>query len=182
MNPADPKSDRADPAEELNADQLLNLVYAELRRLASSYLRAERPGHTLQTTALVHEAYLRMRRQDAGWNDAAHVLGVAARQMRRVLVDHARARHRLKRSGELLVVSEAGRPGVDVLALDAALDELAALDARQAEIVELRYFGGLNVDEAAAILAISPATLHREWAMARAWLRSRLEPGGAHDT
>lgn len=162
---------------------IIPVVYAELRRLASAYLRGERAGHTLQTTDLVHEAYLRMCGQQASWANSEHVLGIAARQMRRVLVDHARARQRLKRSGDLLV-APAGteQPGVEVIALDAALDELAGFDPRQAEIVELRYFGGLTAEETSRTLTVSLATVHREWAMARAWLRHRLESGGGDDT
>jgi RNA polymerase sigma factor (TIGR02999 family) len=124
-------------------DRLIPLVYAELRRLAAHYLRGERPGHTLQTTELVHEAYVRLRDQQADFHNPGQVLGIAARQMRRILVDHARARGRLKRSGAgvLIEATEWGQSGVDVLALDQALEELAALDARQTAIVEMSTRG-----------------------------------------
>lgn len=162
-------------------DRMIPLAYAELRRLANLYLRRERPGYTLQTTELVHEAYLRLRQQGVEWANPGQVLGIAARQMRRILVDRARARHRLKRGGGQTLAGPPSAQPVDVLALDEALSDLAKLDARQAEIVELRYFGGLSVEETAEALAISPATVHREWAMARAWLKQQLG-GGPHDT
>jgi len=169
---------------ESDLDRIIPLAYAELRRLADVYLRGERPGHTLQPTALVHEAYLRLREQHVEWQNPGQVLGIAARQMRRILVDHARARNRQKRGGgePLLVVDDIPDKGVDIMALDEALSDLARLDERQAGIVELRYFGGLSVEETAAALEISPATVHREWAMAKAWLRQALAGGGAHDT
>ena len=162
-------------------DQLLPLVYRELRRQAASYLRRERVGHTLPATALVHEAYLRLVGQDAGFANRAHFLALAASMMRRVLVDHARARAAAKRPRPELHISleEAGpsiepRP-VELLSLDRALTELAALDARQARLVELRYFVGLTAEEAAEVLGISPTTVKREWNLARAWLYRHLK-------
>jgi RNA polymerase sigma factor (TIGR02999 family) len=163
-------------------DALLPVVYAELHRQAERALRRETPGHTLQATALVHEAYLRLVEQDhARWQNRAQFLGVAAHLMRRVLVDHARARHAAKRGGaaeavtlgDVDVAREA--PGVDVLALHEALERLAGLDPAQARLVELRFFGGLTIEETAEALGISPATVKREWATARAWLRRELE-------
>jgi RNA polymerase sigma-70 factor (ECF subfamily) len=167
-------------------DRLLPLVYAELRRVAARRLARERAGHTLVPTALVHEAYLRLVEQhSAQWQGRAHFFGVAAELMRRILVDHARARAAAKRgAGQTLVSLDAAReprgpgaPDVDVLALNAALDRLAELDPRQARIVELRYFGGLSVDETALILDLSPATVKRAWTMARAWLFRELGGG-----
>jgi RNA polymerase sigma-70 factor, ECF subfamily len=153
-----------------------------LRRLAHAYLRGERNGHTLQTTALVHEAYLRLVRQDpATFDERSRFIGTAAHLMRQILVDYARARHRLKRGGDdvrvpldewVAIVDPARADQWEVL--DAALDRLATLSARQARIVELRYFGGLTVEEAASVLDVSPKTVKRDWAAARAWLRREL--------
>ena len=161
------------------ADELVTLVYAELRRMAKARLRDERPGHTLQATALVHEAWMRLMNQHgATWQNRAQFFAVAAQAMRRILVDHARKRSAAKR-GEgtstvdvdaLAHVLTAPIPDDRLLALDAALEELATLDARQARIVELRFFGGLSVEEAADVLAVSPTTIKREWSTARAWL------------
>jgi len=163
-------------------EALLPLVYAELRSLASGYLRRERGDHTLQPTALVHEAYLRLVDQRrVKWRNRAHFYGIAARMMRRVLVDHARAKHAVRRGGGVEFVplvddqASASVPGVDVIALDEALERLAALDERQAQIVELRYFGGLSIEETAEALGISDATVAREWTAARAWLRAELD-------
>jgi RNA polymerase sigma-70 factor (ECF subfamily) len=161
------------------ADKLVPLVYSELRRIAASKLRSERDGHTLQPTALVHEAWLRLMQQhDSGWQNREQFFAIAAQAMRRVLVDHARKRHAAKRGdGEAPVdVDEVSQiltvtlPDDRLLALDDALEGLAALDARQARIVELRFFGGLSVEETASVLAISPTTVKREWATGRAWL------------
>jgi len=163
-------------------EDLLPLVYAELRRLATGYLRHERGDHTLQPTALVHEAYLRLVDQRrVKWRNRAHFYGIAARMMRRVLVDHARARRAARRGGgvELMPLVEnlasTSTRDVDVLALDEALERLAALDERQARIVELKYFGGLSIEETAEVLGISDATVAREWTAARAWLRAELD-------
>jgi RNA polymerase sigma factor (TIGR02999 family) len=162
------------------------LVYDELRRLAASYLRRERPGQTLQATALVHEAYVRLIGEKAhNWQNRTHFLAIAALSMRQILVQRARARKAAKRGGDperitideqLLAAPDTGAPDqIDLLALDAALDRLAALNERQARIVELRYFGGLGVEEAAEALGISPATVKRDWTLARAWLKRELK-------
>jgi RNA polymerase sigma factor (TIGR02999 family) len=164
-------------------DDLLPVVYAEVRRLARSYLRRERSDHTLQPTALVHEAYLRLVDQrDVRWQNRAHFFGIAAQIMRRILVDHARMRHAGKRGNGLAPVAlddamqvAAPDADLDVVALDEALETLAELDPRQARIVELRYFGGLSIEETGEIVNLSPATVKREWAAARAWLRRELE-------
>lgn len=162
-------------------DQLVPAVYDELHRQAERYLRRERPGHTLQTTGLVHEAYLRLVDQrQADWQNRAQFFGVAAQMMRRVLIDHARSKHAAKRGGSGIQVTledataAAEERGLDLLELDEALTRLAALDPQQAKIVELRYFTGLGIEETAQVLGISPATVKREWAMARAWLRREL--------
>ncbi len=161
------------------ADELVTLVYAELRRMAKARLRDERPGHTLQATALVHEAWMRLMNQHgASWQNRAQFFAVAAQAMRRILVDHARKRSAAKRGDgtssvdidALAHVLSAPLPDDRLLALDAALEELATLDPRQARIVELRFFGGLSVEEAADILGVSPTTVKREWSTARAWL------------
>jgi RNA polymerase sigma factor (TIGR02999 family) len=158
-------------------EQLLPLVYDELHRLAGAYMRRERPGHTLQPTALVHEAYLRLvDQQRVDWRNRAQFVGVAALMMRRVLVNHARDRAAAKRGADaervpLTLAGEAfHRPEVDVLALHEALDRLAALDPRKAKVVELKFFGGLTTEEIAGALELSPATVEREWSFARAWL------------
>ena len=165
-------------------DRLAPLVYDELRRQARRQLHGERAGHTLQPTALVHEAFLRLVEQRrAQWQNREQFFAVASRAMRRVLVDHARARMAAKRGdGQTLVALDEARapsasPGVDVLALDRALDRLAGLDPRQARVVELRYFGGLTAPETAAALDVSLATVNRDWAMARAWLFRELGGG-----
>lgn len=161
--------------------KLMPRVYDELHRLAGHLMRREQAGHTLQPTALVHEAYLRMVDQTrADWQNRAHFLAVAAQMLRRVLVDHARAKQRLKRSsGTMLLSFEeslASGPALDldVVALDEALSELARIDPQQSRIVELRFFAGVSIEETAASLAISPATVKRDWAVARAWLHRRL--------
>ncbi|HEV8498199.1 MAG TPA: ECF-type sigma factor [Gemmatimonadaceae bacterium] len=165
------------------SEELVPLVYAELRRQARRVLRREGEGHTLQATALVHEAWLRLDGQhDARWESRTQFLAVAAQTMRRVLVDHARARRALKRGGggTQVTLGEADHAAattddVDVLALDDALDRLATMDPRKARLVELRYFAGLSMPEAAAALGVSLATVGREWAVARMWLRRELE-------
>lgn len=165
-------------------DELAPLVYGELRRRAAAYLRQERADHTLQPTALVHEAYLRLLGQErVAWQNRGHFFGMAAQMMRRVLVDHARAHRAAKRPrGEYRVaVDEAyavgAPPDCEVLLLDQALTELAAFDLRQAQIVELRYFGGLSEQEVAKLLSVSRSTVTREWQTARAWLYRRLTQG-----
>ena len=162
------------------ADDLAPLVYDELRRVAAAYMRRERPGQTLQATALVHEAYLRLADAGTPWNDRRHFVGIAARSMRQILVERARARGAAKRWGALNRVSItdslalASDPETMLPALDEAIDRLAEIDAEQAKIVELRYFAGMSVEEAAEALSISPATLKRRWALARAWLFREL--------
>lgn len=162
-------------------DQLLPLVYAELRRIATRQLRRERAGHTLQPTALVHEVYLRLVDQrNVDWRNRAHFFGVAAQVMRRILVDHARRHKASKRGDGLPRVSldeakEVATPdAISVLALDQALDRLAGMDAELARIVELRAFGGLTIEEAACVLKMSPSTAKREWRTAKAWLTREL--------
>jgi RNA polymerase sigma factor (TIGR02999 family) len=159
-------------------DELMPLVYEELRRLAHQCIRRERPGHTLQTSALLNEAYLRLIDQkNINWQDRAHFFGIAARLMRQVLVDYARKRRYAKRGGdahrvpldEAMIVSE--ERAADVVALDDALKLLAEIDPRQSQIVELRFFGGLSIDETAEVLAVSPGTVMRDWTLAKAWLR-----------
>jgi RNA polymerase sigma factor (TIGR02999 family) len=184
--------------------ELTGLVYQELRSLAQRHLRRERPNHTIQRTALVHEAFVRLvNQQSVDWQSRAHFFGLASNLMRRILVDHARARLASKRGGGIVAVSldeitnptepeDSGastspsyaEPGVvdgetddDVTAIDEALTRLAALDERQAKIVEMRYFGGLTIEETAQALDISDATVKREWTLARAWLRRELSKG-----
>jgi RNA polymerase sigma factor (TIGR02999 family) len=161
-------------------DQLMPIVYDQLHKLASNCLRSERPDHTLRATALVHEAYLRLVQADVNWQDRVHFYAVSARILRRILVDHAKSRNRNKRGGEyqkipleeaILVGPEADRGMVE---LDDALQRLASQDRRKSDLVELLFFGGLTYDEAAAALKISPATVHRELTLAKAWLNLEL--------
>ncbi|HSL21938.1 MAG TPA: sigma-70 family RNA polymerase sigma factor [Vicinamibacterales bacterium] len=162
-------------------DDVMPEVYAELRRVAAAYLRRERPGQTLQPTALVNEAYVRLAGQHPRFQNRAHFCAIAANAMRQILVERARARGAQKRGGgapritlnEQLAASP--EPPVDLQALDEALTRLAALDAQQARIVELRFFGGLSVEETAEALGVSPATVKRHWAVARAWLARELQ-------
>jgi RNA polymerase sigma factor (TIGR02999 family) len=164
-------------------EKLMPLVYSELRRLASNYLRRERAEHTLQPTALVNEAYLKLVDQrNARWQNRAHFFGIAAQLMRRILVDHARQRQAVKRGGmdqhRLSITSAEAvvkQPEIDLLALNEALDELAQMDRQQSRIVELKFFGGLSIEETAEVLGISHATVERDWKLARAWLRRQLE-------
>jgi len=167
------------------SDELLTLVYEELRRLADRLLAAEGPRQTLQATALVHEAYLRLTgAADVGWENRAHFFGAAARAIRRILIDRARARGTERRGGgrrplplEAAAGVMVGEPRVDVLALDEALERLASLDAQKARVIELRFFGGLTAEETAETLGISPSTVVREWRFARAWLHRELDDG-----
>ncbi len=170
------------------AAALFELVYADLRRKAEALLRGERLDHTLQATALVNEAYIRLIRQDgAAWQDRAHFCAIAARAMRQVLVDHARGRNRDKRGGNrdrrpldsALFELEASAGDVDIEALDAALERLASIAPRSAEIVQMRFFAGLTAEEVAEVLQISLSTAEREWRFARAWLHERLGGGGS---
>jgi RNA polymerase sigma factor (TIGR02999 family) len=163
-------------------DKLMPLVYAELRRLAGNYLRRERAGHTLQPTALVNEAYMRLVDQrSARWQNRAQFFGVAAQLMRRILVDHARLHQAQKRGGteqRRMSLADVDRmsagPDLDLLALNEALDELEVLDPQQSRIVELKFFGGLSIEETSEVLNIGHATVERDWKMARAWLRNKL--------
>ncbi len=162
-------------------DRLMPIVYDELRRQAARYLKHERQGHTLQTTALVHEAYVRLIDQ-AGvrWQNRAHFFGIAAEMMRRILVDHARRRRAAKRGGDSLkvtldeAINASAEPNLDLIAVDGALTKLASLDQQQARVVELRFFGGLSVDETAEVLGISERTVKRDWSVAKAWIRREL--------
>ncbi len=161
-------------------DELMPVVYQQLRKLASICLRSERPDHTLRATALVHEAYIRLVDADVAWQDRVHFFAVSARLLRRILVDHAKANKRQKRGGgaETIPLDEAVMIGPQttggIVKLDEALQRLAALDQRKSEIIELLCFGGLTYDEAAAALKISPATVHRELKLAKAWLHREL--------
>ena len=178
--------ERAETGDPAAVEQLAPLVYEELRALASRFLWRERADHTLQTTALVHEAYLRLVDQTrVNWKNRAHFLSVAATMMRRVLVNHARDRGRLKRGGDLNRVSLEGvvtvseKEDPDLLALDAALTRLAELDPQKVRLVELRYFAGCSVEETAEIMKKSPATVKREWSLTKAWLLRELGSGEA---
>ena len=174
--------------DEAALERLVPLVQDRLRELAHGYLARERPGHLLQTTSLVNEAYIKLIQINrVDWKDRAHFLAMAATVMRRVLVDYARARQREKRGGgaervplsEIALAAEARN--IDLVALDEALTRLTAVDPRQARVVELRYFGGLGVDETAEVLRVSQATVKNEWRVARAWLRRELQGGESHD-
>ena len=167
--------------DEAARDQLMPLVYDELHRLAHQYMNRERPGHTLQTSALVNEAFVRLVGQrDVHWQNRAHFFGIAAQMMRRILVDYARNRHYAKRGGsarqvslnEALIVSEVR--SAEVVALDDALKSLVIMDQRKSQIVELRFFGGLSIEETAEVLAVSPGTVMRDWTLAKAWLRREM--------
>ena len=163
-------------------DQLMPLVYSELHRLARRHIKKERPGHTLQTSALLNEAFLRLVDQrDAHWQSRAHFFSIAAQMMRRILVDYARSRRYAKRGGdarqvtfdEELVVSR--QLSADVIELHDALNEMAAIDERKSKVVELKFFGGLSIEETAEVLGVSPGTVMRDWTLAKAWLRLAME-------
>jgi RNA polymerase sigma factor (TIGR02999 family) len=166
-------------------DELMPFVYDQLRRLAANCLRAERPDHTLRATALVNEAYMRLVDSDVAWQDRVHFFAVSARMLRRILVDHAKSNNRQKRGGEFqkipldeaMIVGPEGDKGI--VELDEALKRLALQDQRKSELIELLFFGGLTYDEAAAALKISPATVHRELTLAKAWLYRELGQGAA---
>jgi RNA polymerase sigma factor (TIGR02999 family) len=166
-------------------DELMPVVYDQLRKLASNCLRAERPDHTLRATALVHEAYVRLVDSEVAWQDRVHFFAVSARMLRRILVDHAKSRNRDKRGGEFekIPLDEAVMVGPQsdkgIVELDDALKRLATQDQRKSELIELLFFGGLTYDEAAAALKISPATVHRELILAKAWLYRELSQGAA---
>jgi RNA polymerase sigma-70 factor, ECF subfamily len=171
------------------ASKLMPLVYNELRRLAGGYMRRERPDHTLQATALVHEAYLKLVKQHSvNWQGRSHFFGIAAQLMRRILIDHARGHLREKRGGaqEVLPLDEAlvFSPGqsAELVRLDEALERLAKFDPRQSKIVELRFFAGLSVEETAEFLGISPKTVKRDWSVAKAWLHGELRQKDGHFT
>jgi RNA polymerase sigma factor (TIGR02999 family) len=175
------KWNRGDPAA---LDALIPLVYSELRRLARHYLQQEKQGHTLSSTALVHEAYLRLVDQrEVTWQNRAHFFGVASQMMRRILVDHARKRASAKRGGDALTLalddsmSQPQDREFDLVALDDALVGLAKLDERQSRLVELRFFGGLSIEETSEVLGVSTPTVKRDWASARAWLFRELSRG-----
>jgi len=163
-------------------EELIPLVYGELRRVARRYLRQERPDHTLQSGALVNEAYLRLAREEAPqWKDRAHFFGVAAQLMRHILVDHARSRNAAKRGAgvpRLALDDQIALPrsrDLNLLALDDALNRLAEMDPQQSKLIELRFFGGLSIEETAVVLNISPATVKREWTTAKAWLQHEMK-------
>ncbi len=163
-------------------DRLIPLVYDELHRLARRYMRRERPDHTLQTSALINEAYIRLIDQHVThWHNRAHFFAIAAKLMRRVMVDYARSKGYAKRAGTVLSLDEemsvSEQQATNLVALDEALVELESMDPRKSQIVELRFFGGLNIDETAAALGISGPTVEREWRVAKAWLRQAIEPG-----
>jgi|SRR5215813_8765426 len=170
--------------DQVAGDQLMSVVYQELHRLAHHYMKRESPGHTLQTSALVNEAFVRLVDQkNVRWQNRAHFFGIAAQMMRRILVDYARRRSYAKRGGgaralsldEGLIVSE--ERSAEVVAVHEALEELAKFDARKSQIVELRFFGGLTIDQTAEVLGVSPGTVMSDWTMAKAWLRREISPG-----
>jgi RNA polymerase sigma factor (TIGR02999 family) len=170
--------------DEAARDELMTLVYEELHRLAHQYLKRERPGHTLQTSALVNEAFVKLIDQkDVRWQNRGHFFAIAAQLMRRILVDHARIRRAAKRGGnaspvsldDALVISN--ERSAEVVALDEALTALATVDERKSQIVELRFFGGLSIEETAEVLAVSPGTVMRDWTLAKAWLRREMTSG-----
>ena len=169
--------------DEKALERLMPLVYKELRRVASSYLSQERAGHTLQTTALINEAFVRLTKQKVEWKNRAHFFGVAAQMMRRVLVDYGRGQKAVKRGGAEWKIGVEETEAVqqprdaEIIALDRALDRLTALDPRQARIVELRYFGGLTIQETAQVLGVSTATVKDDWSLAKAWLYREMAEG-----
>lgn len=185
MNTAEPVTEllirwRAGDSQAL--ERLLSIVYGELHQIADHYLRHERSGHTLQTTALVHEAYLRLvGEREIEWQNRAHFFAIAAKRMRHILVEHARARAAEKRGGGQYNISlskvdrcTSRSENVDLLALDEALARLQEMDEQKSRVVELRYFGGLSIKETAEVLGVSPATVKRDWSVARAWLRKEI--------
>ena len=169
--------------DQVARDQLMSVVYEELHRLAHRYMKRESPGHTLQTSALVNEAFVRLVDQkNVRWQNRAHFFGIAAQMMRRILVDYARSRNYAKRGGgavkisldEALIVSD--ERSAEVVNVHEALERLAEFDARKSQIVELRFFGGLSIDETAEVLRVSPGTVMRDWTLAKAWLRREISP------
>ncbi len=170
--------------DETAAEHLLPLVYKELHRIAAAYMRRERPDHTLQPTALIHEAYLRLAGEEIDWDDRGHFIGVAAHVMRRVLVDYARQHNAERRAGGVQRVEMEDNLAIspqrldEVLFLDAALSRLKEKNPRQAQVVELRYFGGLSVEQISAVLGVAPRSVKRDWSVARMFLYRELNPGG----
>ncbi len=167
-------------------DQLMPLVYDELRHLAAHHMKSERASHTLQATALVNEAYIRLVKMDVPWQDRAHFFAVAARLLRRILVDHAKSHRRAKRGGDQIRVTLneyliSDEPDDDIIALDDSLKNLASFDERKSQIIELHFFGGLTYEETAEALDISPVTVHRELRLAKAWLHRELNRKGSND-
>ena len=183
--------ERAQAGDSAAAEELIPVVYDELRRIAGAYMKRERPGQTIQPTALVHEVYLRLLRdKEHDWRGRTHFLAIAATSMRQILIERARARQTEKRGGdrERITLEEGaladrdkneagGDVALDLLAIDEALDRLAEIDAQQAKVVELRFFGGLTIEETAAAIEVSPATVKRHWTMAKAWLRREVLDG-----
>jgi len=174
--------------DEVAGDQLMSVVYQELHRLAHHYMKRESPGHTLQTSALVNEAFVRLVDQkNVRWQNRAHFFGIAAQMMRRILVDYARGRNYAKRGGgaqqisldERLTVSEGH--SAEVVGVHEALEQLAEFDPRKSQIVELRFFGGLSIEETAGVLGVSPGTVMRDWTLAKAWLRREISSVGSAD-
>ncbi|MHC4140314.1 MAG: sigma-70 family RNA polymerase sigma factor [Planctomycetota bacterium] len=177
------RRDPTRPDDDVGAGTAVGQVYEQLHQLAEGFFRRQPKGHTLQPTALIHEAYLKLADQPGGrWKDRTHFLAVAATAMRQILVDHARGRVAARRGGgrQRITLDEAVLPStdrdVDLLALDQALERLAGLDERKARVIELRFFAGLSVEETAAALGVSPITIKRDWSMARAWIERELEP------
>lgn len=169
--------------DQLARDKLMSVVYEELHRLAQKYMRRESPGHTLQTSALVNEAFVKLVDQrNVRWQNRAHFYGIAAQLMRRILVDHARSRHRAKRGGGARVVSfndallVSDERSAEVVAVHEALERLAEFDSRKSQLVELRFFGGLSIEETAEVLGVSQGTVMRDWTLAKAWLRREMSP------
>lgn len=174
--------------DELAREQLMSLVYEELHRLAHRYMSRESPGHTLQTSALVNEAFVRLVDQkQVQWQSRSHFFGIAAQMMRRILVDYARGRNYAKRGGgaqqisldEGLILSE--ERSAEVVGVHEALERLAEFDSRKSQIVELRFFGGLSIEETAGVLGVSPGTVMRDWTLAKAWLRREISSSGSED-
>jgi RNA polymerase sigma factor (TIGR02999 family) len=178
-----PLIERSSAGDQHALNELTVLLLAELRRLARSYMRRERRDHTLQTSALINEAYLRLAGQHVDWQNRDHFVAVAAQAMRRVLVDHARAKHAVRHGGGIARVElDEGeligeQRAAEIVALDQALERLAAIDSQKHRIVELRYFGGLTLDEIARLIGVAPVTVSRHWRLARAWLRREVDRG-----
>jgi RNA polymerase sigma factor (TIGR02999 family) len=172
--------------DQVARDQLMSVVYEELHRLAHRYMKRESPGHTLQTSALVNEAFVKLVDQrDVRWQNRAHFFGIAAQMMRRILVDHARGRQTAKRGHGMRDVSfddafyVSDERSAEVVAVHEALEQLTTLDSRKAQIVELRFFGGLSIEETAEVLGVSPGTVMRDWTLAKAWLRREMTTGSS---